>query len=94
LALIRYNKRKGGDLNMDNNQQGKDGGTQQPASATPVTEQAGPNGDSTSPSVKDLGVNNPGKATTQGAFTGKDVSMTTPQYAGGPIATTEAGSHA
>jgi hypothetical protein len=79
---------------MDNNQQSKDGGTQQPASATPVTEQAGPNGGTQSPSVKDLGVNNPAKTTTQAAFTGKDVSMTTPQRAGGPIVTTEAGSHA
>jgi hypothetical protein len=79
---------------MDNNQQSKDGGTQQPESATTVTEQAGPNGGVNSPSVTNLGVNNPAKATTQGAFTGKDVSMTTPQYAGGPIVTTESGSHA
>jgi len=79
---------------MDNNQQGKEGGVQQPASASPVTEQAGPDGGSKSPSVTDLGVNSPRVASTQGAFTGKDVSMTTPQYAGGPIATTEAGSHA
>ena len=79
---------------MDNNQQSKDGGTQQPASATPVTEQAGPNGGTQSPSVKDLGVNNPAKTTTQGAFTGKDVSMTSPQYAGGPTTTTEVGSQA
>ena len=92
--VIRYNKLKGGDLNMDNNQQGKEGGVQQPASASPVTEQAGPDGGSKSPSVIDFGVHNPQVATTQGAFTGKDVSMTTAQYAGGPIATTEPGSHA
>lgn len=79
---------------MDNNQQGKEGGVQQPASATPVTEQAGPDGGSKSPSTTDLGVNSPRVATTSGPFTGKDVSMTTPQYAGGPIATTEPGSHA
>ena len=79
---------------MDNNQQGKEGGVQQPASATPVTEQAGPDGGSNSAPVKDLGVNSPAKATTSGPFVGKDVSMTTPQYTGGPIATTEPGSHA
>ena len=79
---------------MDNNQQGKEGGTQQPSSATPVTEQAGPDGGQKSAPTTDLGVNNPAKATTAGPFIGKDFSMTTPQYAGGPIATTEPGSHA
>jgi len=79
---------------MDNNQQGTEGGVQQPASATPVTEQAGPGSTSHNATTHDLGVNSPARATTSGPFTGKDVSMTTPQYAGGPIATTEAGSHA
>ena len=77
---------------MDNNQQTTDVGTQQPATATPVTGQAGPNAPVTAPSVTDLGVNNPGMGSTQGGFTGKDVSMTTPQYAGGNITTTEVGS--
>lgn len=79
---------------MDNNQQVAGSGTEQPAAATPVTEQAGPQAGLNSAPVNNLGVNNPGKATTAGPFTGKDVSMTTPQYAGGPIATTEPGSHA
>jgi len=79
---------------MDNNQQVAGAGTEQPAAAAHVAEQAGPQAGTTAPSVTNLGVNNPAKATTAGAFTGKDVSMTTPQYAGGPIATTEAGSHA
>jgi hypothetical protein len=79
---------------MDNNQQGTEGGVQQPTSSTPVTEQAGPGSAPQSVATNDLGVNSPAKATTSGPFTGKDVSMTTPQYAGGPIATTEAGSHA
>jgi hypothetical protein len=79
---------------MDNNQQVAGAGTEQPAKSTPVTEQAGPEAKIVTPSVTNLGVNNPGKGTTAGPFTGKDVSMTTPQYAGGPIATTEPGSHA
>lgn len=79
---------------MDNNQQVTGSGTEQPASSTPVTEQAGPEGATTSPSTTNLGVNNPSTASVGSPFTGKDVSMTTPQYAGGPIATTEAGSHA
>jgi hypothetical protein len=79
---------------MDNNQQGKEGGVQQPASATPVTEQAGPNGGLNTDAKTDLGINAPSKANVGSPFTGKDVSMTTPQYAGGNIATTEAGSHA
>ena len=57
-----------------------------------VTEQAGPQGATASPSVSNLGVNEPGKATTAGPFTGKDVSMTSGQYAGGNITTTEVGS--
>lgn len=77
---------------MDNNQQVTGSGTEQPASAASVTEQAGPAGAQATPSVTNLGVNNPSVATTQGGFTGKDVSMTTPQYAGGNITTTEAGS--
>ena len=75
---------------MDNNQQVTGSGTEQPASTAQVTEQAGPAGAQTSPSVTNLGVNNPSKGTTAGAFTGKDVSMTTPQVAGGNITTTEA----
>ena len=77
---------------MDNNQQGKEGGVQQPASATPVTEQAGPDGGQASGAHTDLGVNNPGTIGVSSPFTGRDVSMTTPQYAGGNITTTEAGS--
>jgi hypothetical protein len=79
---------------MDNNQQVAGAGTEQPSAATPVTEQAGPEASLKSPSVSNLGVNNPGTVNTGSPFTGKDVSMTTPQYAGGPIASTEAGSHA
>lgn len=79
---------------MDNNQQSKEGGVQQASSATPVTEQAGPAGATSAPAKTDLGVNNAGTISTGSPFTGKDVSMTTPQRAGGPIATTEAGSHA
>jgi hypothetical protein len=79
---------------MDNNQQVAGAGTEQPASATPVTEQAGPSAALQSAPVTNLGVNNPNKGTTAGPFTGKDVSMTTPQIAGGPIASTEPGSHA
>jgi hypothetical protein len=77
---------------MDNNQQTAGAGTEQPASATPVTEQAGPGSTTVAPSVSNLGVNNPGTMNTGTPFTGKDVSMTTPQYAGGNITTTEAGS--
>ncbi len=77
---------------MDNNQQSKDGGTQQPASATPVTEQAGPGAALAGAPKTDLGVNNAGTMSVGTPFTGKDVSMTTPQYAGGNITTTEAGS--
>lgn len=79
---------------MDNNQQTVGSGNEQAASATPVTEQAGPQAGLASGAHNNLGVNNPSKATTAGPFVGKDVSMTTPQYAGGPIASTEAGSHA
>jgi len=45
---------------MDNNQQGKEGGVQQPAAATPVTEQAGPEAGLRSDAKTDLGVNNAG----------------------------------
>lgn len=79
---------------MDNNQQGTEGGVQQPSAATPVTEQAGPASALAAAPLSDLGVNNAGTLNVGTSFTGKDVSMTTPQYAGGPIATTEAGSHA
>jgi hypothetical protein len=77
---------------MDNNQQSKEGVVQQPASATPVTEQAGPDGRQASTPTTDLGVNNPTNASINSPFTGKDVSMTTGQYAGGNITTTEVGS--
>ena len=77
---------------MDNNQQTTGSGTEQPSNAVHVVEQAGPNGVKITPSVTNLGVNNPSKGTTSGAFTGSDVSMTTPQHAGGNITTTEAGS--
>ena len=77
---------------MDNNQQVAGAGTEQPASATPVTEQAGPNGASVTAPKTDLGVNNPSTLGTGSPFTGKDVSMTTGQYAGGNITTTEVGS--
>lgn len=77
---------------MDNNQQVTGSGTEQPSAPAKVTEQAGPNGGSTTPSVTNLGVNNPSKGSTGAPFTGKDVSMTTPQNAGGNITTTEAGS--
>jgi hypothetical protein len=79
---------------MDNNQQAAGKGNEQPASATPVTEQAGPAAGIKTPNVTDLGTHNPTQGNVSSPFTGKDVSMTTPQYAGGPIATTEAGSHA
>ena len=77
---------------MDNNQQVTGSGTEQPSSSTPVTEQAGPDGGNASVSVHNLGVNNPGSSGVSSPFTGKDVSMTTPQYAGGNITTTEVGS--
>ena len=79
---------------MDNNQQGKEGGVDQPSAATTVVEQAGPEASLTSPGTTDLGVNNAGKLSVGTPFTGKDVSMTTPQNAGGAIASTESGSHA
>ena len=77
---------------MDNNQQTKDGGTQQPATKASVTEQAGPQAAVKAPTVTNLGVNNPTAGTTKAGFTSNDVSMTTPQKAGGNITTTEAGS--
>jgi hypothetical protein len=76
---------------MDNNQQGKEGGVQQPAAAT-VAEAAGPQAPLTTDAKSDLGVNNPGTVNVASPFTGRDVSMTTPQYAGGNITTTEVGS--
>lgn len=79
---------------MDNNQQVAGAGTEQPASATQVTEQAGPDGGQKTAPTQNLGVNNPGTVGVGSPFTGKDVSMTTPQYAGGSIASTETGSHA
>ena len=77
---------------MDNNQQGKDGGVTQPTSATPVAEAAGPEAPLVSDAKTDLGINAPGTLNVGSPFTGRDVSMTTPQYAGGNITTTEAGS--
>ena len=76
---------------MDNNQQ-DNSAVQQPANPPVVTEQAGPNGGQKTAPTKDLGVNNPGTVSTNSPFKGSDVSMTTPQYAGGNITTTEAGS--
>ncbi|NDC31150.1 MAG: hypothetical protein EBZ58_09505 [Bacteroidetes bacterium] len=76
---------------MDNNQQSK-GVVQQPANPPAIVSQAGPDGGQVSAPQKDLGVNNPGTVATGTPFTGKDVSMTTPQYAGGNITSTEAGS--
>ena len=77
---------------MDNNQQVAGAGTEQPAKATPVSEQAGPEGAQASAPTTNLGVNNPSNVNISSPFTAKDVSMTTPQYAGGNITTTEAGS--
>jgi len=77
---------------MDNNQQTAGSGTEQPASATPITEQAGPGETAVTPAVSNLGVNNAGNVGISSPFTGSDVSMTTPQYAGGNITTTEVGS--
>lgn len=77
---------------MDNNQQGKEGGTEQVASATPVTEAAGPQAGLASDSKTDLGLNNAGTVNVKSPFSGSDISMTTPQYAGGNITTTEVGS--
>lgn len=77
---------------MDNNQQGKEGGIQQPASATSVSEATSPDSGSASTAHTDLGVNNAGTLNVKSPFNGSDVSMTTPQYAGGNITTTEVGS--
>jgi hypothetical protein len=77
---------------MDNNQQSKEGGTEQPSVATPVVEQAGPSSPLANAPKTDLGVNNPSSIPVGSAFTGRDVSMTTPQVAGGTIRTTEVGS--
>ena len=78
---------------MDNNQQVAGSGTEQPSSSTPVTEQAGPDGGQKTAPVTNLGVNNPGNVSVGSPLTGRDVSMTTPQYAGGSIRTTEVGSN-
>lgn len=76
---------------MDNNQQSNVGGTQQPAAANKVSE--GVIGTApAAPAKTDLGVNNAGTMNTGTPFTGQDVSMTTPQRAGGNITTTEPGS--
>jgi len=77
---------------MDNNQQGKEGGVQQPAASATVAEAAGPQAPLVTDAKTDLGVNNPGTISTKSPFNGSDVSMTTPQYAGGNITTTEIGS--
>jgi hypothetical protein len=77
---------------MDNNQQVAGSGTEQPAASTPVTEQAGPDGGKVSPAVSNLGVNNPSTMGVGSPLSGKDASMTTGQYAGGKIRTTEIGS--
>ena len=77
---------------MDNNQQVSGAGIEQPASATPVTEQAGPDGGQKTSPTKDLGVNNPTTMGTGSPFVGKDTSMTSGEYAGGNITTTEVGS--
>jgi hypothetical protein len=76
---------------MDNNQQVTGSGTEQPASANKVSDGV-ISGASVAPAVTDLGAHNPSTANAGSPFTGKDVSMTTPQYAGGNITTTEAGS--
>jgi len=77
---------------MDNNQQGKEGGVQQPSAAATVAEATGPEAPLVSDAKTDLGVNAPGTLNVASPFTGRDVSMTTPQYAGGNITTTEVGS--
>ena len=45
------------------------------------------------PAKVDLGVNNPSTMPVPSPATGADVSMTTGQYAGGKITTTEVGSN-
>lgn len=77
---------------MDNNQQGKEGGVQQVAAATPVAEAAGPQAGLASDVKTDLGVNNAGTVNVKSPFNGSDISMTQPQFAGGNITTTEIGS--
>ena len=77
---------------MGNMQQDKEGGVSQVSSSTPVTEQAGPEVGLASMPNTDLGVNSPEVLSVQSPFSGSDVSMTTPQYAGGNITTTEVGS--
>lgn len=77
---------------MDNNQQTKEGGITQPTAQPVVVETAGPQGPTHTDSKTDLGVNSPSTVNVKGPFNGRDVSMTTPQYAGGNITTTEVGS--
>jgi len=77
---------------MDNMQQGKEGGVQQPSTPATASEQAGPEAPLVSDAKTDLGVNAPGTINVASPFTGSDVSMTTPRYAGGNITTTEIGS--
>ena len=77
---------------MDNNQQGKEGGVQQPSAHPAVAEAAGPEAPLVSDAKTDLGVNAPSTLNVSSPFTGRDVSMTTPQNAGGNITTTEVGS--
>lgn len=77
---------------MDNNQQSKEGGIQQPSTPATVTEAAGPEAPLVSDSKTDLGVNAPGTINVASPFTGSDISMTTPRYGGGNITTTEIGS--
>ncbi len=77
---------------MDNNQQTKEGGITQPASSQHVAEAAGPEVAISAFPKTDLGVNSPSIVNVPSPLTGSDVSMTTPQYAGGNITTTEVGS--
>jgi len=77
---------------MDNNQQTKEGGITQPTAQPVVVEAAGPQGPTVTDSKTDLGINPPTKLGGSSPFSGGDVSMTTPQYAGGNITTTEVGS--
>ena len=75
---------------MDNNQQTPS----QVASKPDLSAQTSPNSTVAAP-VKDLGVNS-GAPMSSGSspFSGKDISMTTGEKAGGKIVTTETGSKA
>jgi hypothetical protein len=79
---------------MDNNQQGTEGGVQQPTARPAVAEATGPEAPLVTDAKTDLGVNAPGTLNVASPFTGSDISMTTPRYAGGNITTTEIGSKA